>query len=135
MLKVVRYYDLSVLTISVMGFQKKGLDGGWVGGVSSIQFIVGYLDFWAGAATQPCLTRLENQSESVVDTDTAGCVCRPYTVVLALTQSRVACRWSIGVARGGRGAMPPQTFVKCFFFNELMLLRSLNVKCKKNSGN
>ena len=31
----------------------------------------------SGAATQPCLTPLEmvNQSESVVDADTAGCVC------------------------------------------------------------
>ena len=36
--KVVSYYDLSVLSMSVMGFQKKSLDGGWVGGVSSIQF-------------------------------------------------------------------------------------------------
>ena len=37
LLKVVGYYDLSVLSMSVMGFQKKGLDGGWVGGVRSIQ--------------------------------------------------------------------------------------------------
>ena len=31
----------------------------------------------SGAATQPCLNLLDmvNQSESVVDTDTAGCVC------------------------------------------------------------
>ena len=36
LLKVVDYYDLSVLSMSVMGFQKS-LDGGWVGGVSSIQ--------------------------------------------------------------------------------------------------
>ena len=32
LLKVVGYYDLSVLSISVMGFQKKSLYGGWVGG-------------------------------------------------------------------------------------------------------
>ena len=32
LLKVVGYYDLSVLSMSVMGFQKKSLDGGWVGG-------------------------------------------------------------------------------------------------------
>ena len=32
LLKVVCYYDLSVLSMSVMGFQKKSLDGGWVGG-------------------------------------------------------------------------------------------------------
>ena len=32
LLKVVTYYDLSVLCMSVMGFQKKSWDGGWVGG-------------------------------------------------------------------------------------------------------
>ena len=37
LLKVVGYYDLSVLSMSVMGFQKKG----WVGGVSSIQVFFG----------------------------------------------------------------------------------------------
>ena len=37
LIKVVSYYDLSVLSMSVMGFQKKSLDGGWVGGVRSIQ--------------------------------------------------------------------------------------------------
>ena len=42
LLKVVGYYDLSVLSMSVMGFQKKkNLDGGWVGGVSSPKFF-----FW-----------------------------------------------------------------------------------------
>ena len=41
LLKVVGYYDFSVLSMSVMGFQKKSLGGGWVGGVSSIQFF-----FW-----------------------------------------------------------------------------------------
>ena len=40
LLKVVGYYDLSVLSMSVMGFQKKSLDGGCVGGVSSIQVFV-----------------------------------------------------------------------------------------------
>ena len=34
LLRVVRYYDLSVLSMSVMGFQKKSLDGGLVGWVS-----------------------------------------------------------------------------------------------------
>ena len=43
LLKVVGYYDLRVLSMSVMRFHKKSLDGGWVGGVSSIQF---FLDFW-----------------------------------------------------------------------------------------
>ena len=36
-LKVVGYYDLSVLTMLVMGFKKKSLDGF----VSAIQFIFG----------------------------------------------------------------------------------------------
>ena len=49
LLKVVGYYDLSVLSMSVMGFQKnQNLDGGWVGGVSSIQFF-----FWISGI---CLT-------------------------------------------------------------------------------
>ena len=31
LLNVVGYYDLSVLSMSAMGFQKNRLDGGWVG--------------------------------------------------------------------------------------------------------
>ena len=47
LLKVVGYYDLSVLSMSVMGFQnKKSLYGGWVGGVSSIQVYFGCLNFF-----------------------------------------------------------------------------------------
>ena len=42
--KVVGFYDLSVLTMSVMGFQKK-IGWGWVGGVSSIQFLLRFLEF------------------------------------------------------------------------------------------
>ena len=34
LLKVVSYYDLSLLSMLVMGFQKRSLDG--VGGVSSL---------------------------------------------------------------------------------------------------
>ena len=37
LLKVVGYYDLNVLSMTVMDFPKKTLDGGWAGGVSSIQ--------------------------------------------------------------------------------------------------
>ena len=45
LLNVVGYYDLSVLSMSVMGFQnKKSLDGGWVDGVSSIQFVLYFLN-------------------------------------------------------------------------------------------
>ena len=43
LLKVVPYYDFSVLSMSVMGFPKKSLDERWVGGVTSIQF---FGDFW-----------------------------------------------------------------------------------------
>ena len=43
LLKVVGYYDLNVLSMSLMGFPKKCLDGGWMGGLSSIHF---FLDFW-----------------------------------------------------------------------------------------
>ena len=46
LLKVVSYYDLSVLCTSVMGFQKKSLDGGWMGGVSSIQVYFGFFEFF-----------------------------------------------------------------------------------------
>ena len=45
-LKVVSYYDLSVVSMSVMGFQKKSLDGGWVGGVSSIQVFLDLGNFF-----------------------------------------------------------------------------------------
>ena len=45
LLKVVSYYDLSVLSMSVMGFQKKFGWGGWVGGLSSIQFYLGFFNF------------------------------------------------------------------------------------------
>ena len=44
LLKVVNYYDLSVQSMSVMGFQKS-LDGGWAGGVSSIQVLFGFWNF------------------------------------------------------------------------------------------
>ena len=43
LLIVVGYYDLSVLSMSVMGFQKKVCMKGLVGGVSSIHF---FGDFW-----------------------------------------------------------------------------------------
>ena len=36
LLKVVGYYDLSILSMSVMGFQKKSLYGVWVGGWSEL---------------------------------------------------------------------------------------------------
>ena len=43
LLKVVGYYDLRILSMSVMGFPKK-FEWGWVGGVSFIH--VFFLDFW-----------------------------------------------------------------------------------------
>ena len=42
LLKVVGYYDLSVLSMSVF---KKKFGWGWVGGLSSIQFCLGFLEF------------------------------------------------------------------------------------------
>ena len=48
LLKVVSYYDLCVLSMSVMGFQKKvWMGGGWVGGVSSIQVYFGFWEFFS----------------------------------------------------------------------------------------
>ena len=44
--KVVNYYDLSVLSMSVMSLKKKSLDGGWVGGVNSIQVYFGFLEYF-----------------------------------------------------------------------------------------
>ena len=39
LLKVISYYDLSVPSMSMMGFQKMvWIGGGWIGVVSSIQF-------------------------------------------------------------------------------------------------
>ena len=47
LLKVASYYDLSVLSMSVMGFQKKfGWGEGWVGGVSSLEVYFGFLEFF-----------------------------------------------------------------------------------------
>ena len=45
LLKVVVYYDLSVLSMSETGFGKKSLDERLVGGVSSIQFYFGFWEF------------------------------------------------------------------------------------------
>ena len=46
LLKVVGYYDFSVLSMSVMGLHTHtSLYWGWVGGVSSIQVFFGCLEF------------------------------------------------------------------------------------------
>ena len=45
LLKVVSFYDLSVLSMSVMGFQKKLDGGGWVGWALS-KFLFRFLDFF-----------------------------------------------------------------------------------------
>ena len=43
----VGYYDLSVLSMSVIGFQQKKFGWGWVGGVSSTQaFFWDFLNFF-----------------------------------------------------------------------------------------
>ena len=63
-LEVVSHYDLSVLSMFVMGFQKKSLDRDWVGGVSSIQFdfflnrskiVISILIFWGSISCVFCL--------------------------------------------------------------------------------
>ena len=48
LLKVVSYSDLSVLVHVSYGFPKKTIlmDGGWVRGVSCIQFVFGFLEFF-----------------------------------------------------------------------------------------
>ena len=46
LLDIVSHYDLSVLSGSVMGFPQKKFGWGGGGGVSSIQFYFGYLDFF-----------------------------------------------------------------------------------------
>ena len=45
LLTVVSYYDLSVLSMSMMGFQKKIMGDGWVG-VSSTQVYFGFIEFF-----------------------------------------------------------------------------------------
>ena len=42
---VKNHCDLSVLAVSLMGLKKK-LDRGWVGGLSCIQFVFGFLEFF-----------------------------------------------------------------------------------------
>ena len=44
LLNVVSHYDLNVLSMSVMGFQKKTRCG-WVGGVSTIHFFLEFKFF------------------------------------------------------------------------------------------
>ena len=48
---VVSYYDLSFLSMPVMGFSKKSLDGRWVAGVSSIQYYLDYRNLFNFAET------------------------------------------------------------------------------------
>ena len=52
--KVVGFDDFSVLSMSVMGFQKKKFGWGWVGGVSSIQFVLDFLNFFNFAKPLMC---------------------------------------------------------------------------------
>ena len=44
LLKVVKYYDFEYFVFECLGFQKTSLDGGWMGGVSSIQVLFGLLE-------------------------------------------------------------------------------------------
>ena len=51
LLKVVCYYDLNVLSMSVMSFRRKKF-GGWVGEVSSIQVFLDFQNFFNFAKSQ-----------------------------------------------------------------------------------
>ena len=64
---VVSYYDFSVLSMSVMGFQKKSLDGGWVGGWGEVypSFFLGFLEFFNLAKPLSIMSLL--LIESVID--------------------------------------------------------------------
>ena len=45
LLNIVNYYDSEYFVFECLVFQKTSLDGGWVGGVSSIQvFVCGLLE-------------------------------------------------------------------------------------------
>ena len=46
LLNVVSYYNLSVLSMSVIGVPKKSLDERWVGGVTSTEFYFGCLELF-----------------------------------------------------------------------------------------
>ena len=46
LLKVASYYDVSVLSMSVMRLKKNVWMGGWVGGVSSIQVYFGFFELF-----------------------------------------------------------------------------------------
>ena len=63
LLKVVGYYDLSVLSMSVMGFQKFGC--GWVDGVSPIQFFFGFFEFFNFAKRLSCAPPI-NKTDIIV---------------------------------------------------------------------
>ena len=68
LLKLISYYDLSVLSMSVRGFQKKKvwMRGGCVGGVSSIQCYFGFLAFFNFAKPQSRCDWLLTDDRAVV---------------------------------------------------------------------
>ena len=73
LLKVVSYYDLSVLSMSVMGFKKK-FGWGLVGGVSCIQVYLGFLEFVILCKAPKCEgissnTGLDTQKRSLIQED------------------------------------------------------------------
>ena len=85
LLKVVNYYDLSVMSMSVLGFQKKDWMGcgwvvGWVGWAPS-KFILDFFNFASPLHCQPM-----NRSISL-----GVCANR---IVLCEIQSFIYCNWS-----------------------------------------
>ena len=63
-LKGVSYYDLSVLSMSVMGFQKK-VSMGWVSGVSSIQVYSGFWNNFINLAKPLTLCVFSNSNDTI----------------------------------------------------------------------
>ena len=85
LLKVVSYYDFSVLPMSViMGFQKK-FGWGWVDGVSSIQVYFGFFEFFKNL--QSPLVEVETFVKSAIYF--GGLMVRVRVVVKVLVSSVV----------------------------------------------
>ena len=74
MLKVVNYYYLSVLSMSVMGFPKRSLGG--VGGVSSIQVCFGFLEFFNFVKPLKVADNLYNSSSFSMRRDACSGNCK-----------------------------------------------------------
>ena len=72
LLKVVGFSDLRVLSMSVMVSKKKSLVVGWVGGLSSIQFCFGFLEFFKLCKAPYSLSMNQNLSVAYPFPDVAA---------------------------------------------------------------